>query len=413
MQSTPPTSNPPALDKDRRLRIRWRVAVMLAGVIVVALAQILDATPGIVDAVYSEGVGPWIGLTLAKFSNLAPFSLVEVAAGLLVLCYGVAAVASLYHVARRRRRLANALACGLLRSGTAAALIIAFFYAGWGFSFSRPKMIARLGWQSFLTTKANDELADELAAICDGLVRAANDDYMRSFNSQDTGAPSEPPLTMADLNAAVEEGYRRLTRELNLNRHFAIARGRIKPAAVSPLLSRLLILGFYSPWTGESHYNTQMPECNLPQVVAHEKAHQRCITSEDEANFFGVLACVLSDVPYVRYSGYLAAQQQLLNELHDLDPDCALEIAEKRYPGVQRDREASRDFVIKHLGVLSQAGRAMNDAYLKANRVKEGVLSYDMDTQLLIAFTRAHGSAWYDSRLAGADDAPATSSGPA
>lgn len=413
MESTRSPSTRPAFGKDRRLRVRWRVTVMLAGVAVVALAQILDATPRVVDAVYSEGVGPWIGLTLAKVSSLTPFSLVEVVAGVLVLRYSVAFAASLYEVARRRRRLANALACGLLRTGTAAALIISFFYAGWGFSFSRPKMIARLGWQSFLTTKANDELADELATMCEGLVRAANDDYMRTFNSQDTGAPTEPPFAVADLDAAVEEGYRRLTGELNLKHHFAIPRGRIKPAAASPLLSRLLILGFYSPWTGESHYNAQMPGCNLPQVVAHEKAHQRCITSEDEANFFGVLACVLSDVPYIRYSGYLAAQQQLLNELYDLDPDRAVEIALKRHPGVQRDRDACRDFVMKNLGVLSQAGEAMNDAYLKANRVKEGVLSYAMDTQLLIAFTRAYGSAWYDSRLANTDQQPPETHDPA
>ncbi|HUW61435.1 MAG TPA: DUF3810 domain-containing protein [Candidatus Bathyarchaeia archaeon] len=412
MRSTPPPSNPPAFDKDRRLRIRWRLVVMLAGVIMVALAQVLDATPRVVDAVYSEGVGPWIGLTLARLSNLAPFSLVEVVAGLLVLCYGVAVAASLYHVARRRRRLANALACGLLRTGTAAALIIAFFYAGWGFSFSRPKMIARLGWQSFLTAKANDELADELAAICEGLVQAANNDYMRTFNAKDAGVPSDPPLAMAELDAAIEEGYRRLTVELNLKHHFAIPRGRIKPVAASSLLSRLLIMGFYSPWTGESQYNTQMPGCNLPQVVAHEKAHQRCITSEDEANFFGILACVLSDVPYVRYSGYLAAQQQLLNELHGLDPDCAHEIAEKRHPGVQRDREASRNFVMKHRGILSQASRAMNDTYLKANRVKEGVLSYDMDTQLIIAFTRARGSGWYDSRPANTGQQPPATPNP-
>jgi hypothetical protein len=375
---------------------------MLAGVIVVALAHVLAAVPGVVDAVYSDGVGPWIGLGLARLSSLAPFSLVEVAAGFLVLWCVVAGAAGLYHVARRRRRLVNAVGCGLLRLGTAAALIVSVFYAGWGFSFSRPKMIARFGWQSFLSANANDELEDELAAMCEGLVRAANDDYVRTFNSRNTGAPSAPPVAMAELDAAIEEGYGRLTRELNLKHHFAIPRGRIKPAAASPLLSRLLIVGFYSPWTGEAHYNTEMPGCNLPQVVAHEKAHQRCITSEDEADFFGVMACVLSDVPYVRYSGYLAAQQHMLNELYGLDPDRAEEIAAKRHPGVLRDREAGREFVMKHLGAISQAGRAVNDAYLK-----EGVLSYKMDTQLLIAFTRVHGSAWYDSRhLAGAGVGP-------
>lgn len=405
MKLLPSIAKRPPLQKDRRLRVKWRLAVMLAAVTIVALAQMLTAAPGLVDEVYSEGVGPWIGLSLARVSSLAPFSLVELVAGVLALRIGVAAGAGAYNVIRQKRRLFNALACGLLRSGTAVALLVAFFYAGWGFSFSRPRMIVRLGWQNLLTSKANEEMANELASMCEGLVRAANDDYMRTFNSQDIGAASELPMTMAELDAAVEEGYRRLARELNLKPHLGIARGPIKPVAASGLLSNLLILGFYSPWTGEAHYNTQMVACNLPQVVAHEKAHQRCITSEDEANFFGVLACVLSDVPYLRYSGYVAAQQQLLATLYDLDPERAKHIAGKRYPGVLRDREACRDFIIRHLGALSDAGSAVNDAYLKANGVKEGILSYDMDTQLLIAFTRARGSSWYDSRLA-ADATP-------
>ena len=59
---------------------------------------------------------------------------------------------------------------------------------------------------------------------------------------------------------------------------------------------------------------------------------------------------------------------------------------------------------MKYMGALSRAGEAVNDAYLKANRVKEGVLSYNMDTQLLIAFTRARGPEWYAS--------PPTETGP-
>lgn len=399
-------SNRQALPKDRTLNLRFRLAVIIAGITVVAMAHVLDAVPRAVDQFYSEGIGPWIGLGLAKISSLVPFSLVESIAGLLLLSAAVSAARAIYNVARRTRRLSNALGCAILRSATALALLVAFFYAGWGFSFSRPRMITRFGWQKVLATKTTQDLADELAQMSDGLVRAANDDYTRAFNSHDVGAPSKLPIPMAKVDAAIEEGYRRLTRELRLKPHFALTRGPIKPVAVSPFLSRVLILGFYSPWTGEAHYNTQMVSSKIPQVVAHEKAHQRCITSEDEANFFGILACVLSDEPYVRYSGYLAAQKQLLNQLYDIDPERAEKIAEKRIPGVQRDRQAENNFIISHLGVLSEAGHAVNDAYLKANRVSEGVQSYNMDTQLLIAFTRAHGPQWYKTARISSADSP-------
>jgi len=388
-------SDRPALPKDRNLNVRLRLILILAGVAIVALAHILDAVPRAVDAFYSEGIGVWIGLTLAKFSNLLPFSLVETAAGLLLATVAAKTGRAIYNVARRKRRFTNVLGCTLLRSGTAVALLVSFFYAGWGFSFSRPRMVSRLGWNRILATKTTNDLADELAQMCEGLVQATNDNYMRAFNSRDIGAPTKLPIPIDKVDAAIEQGYRRLTAELELKPHFAIPRGTIKPVAASFLLSRVLILGFYSPWTGEAHYNTQTPDSKVPQTIAHEKAHQRCITSEDEANFFGALACALSDEPYVRYSGFLAAQRQLLGELYDLDPQRAEQIAKKRYPGIQRDRQAEHEFFTRHLGVLSQAGHAVNDAYLKANRVSEGIQSYDMDTQLLIAFTRAHGPGWY------------------
>jgi len=128
-------------------------------------------------------------------------------------------------------------------------------------------------------------------------------------------------------------------------------------------------------------------------VIAHEKAHQRGVTSEDEANFFGFLACTSSDDTYVRYAGLLMAQRLLLPELGAIDAARAKGIIEKRFKGVQRDADAVRAFIMAHAGVVSNVGRAVNNAYLKANRVTAGVKSYQLSAQLILVFAEFNGGA--------------------
>jgi hypothetical protein len=170
---------------------------------------------------------------------------------------------------------------------------------------------------------------------------------------------------------------------------FAANRGRAKPVAASFAMSALLIGGFYSPWTGEANYNGQLPPCEIPHTIAHEKAHQRGITGEDEANFFGFLACIYSRNPYVRYSGYMFAQRQLLSELRRSDLEKVHELLARRDRGIERDVEEERRFLEKHRGTVSRLNSAVIDTYLKANRAPGGIQSYTLSSRLIIIYFRA------------------------
>ncbi len=131
-----------------------------------------------------------------------------------------------------------------------------------------------------------------------------------------------------------------------------------------------------------------MPPCHLAHTIAHEKAHQRGITSEDEANFFGYMACVRSRSPYARYSGWLMAQRQMLGLLNRMDPEAARALADRRLPGIRRDLEEAAAFYNRHAGRVSEVQHKMNDAYLRVNRVKGGVASYGMSARLILAHHR-------------------------
>ena len=374
--------------KDRAPRLRWRLWVIAGAVAAVGLARLCAAFPAFTETVYANGVWPVIGRALARISGLVSFSVAEVVLGVLLASLVVLFVRAVYQVARGRRRALNAVACGGLFLLTTAAALLVLFYALWGLNYSRAPLVARMQWQDLAKDLPQEEAKQELARLCEDLIAATNDAYEKALGTDDLGEPSAPPTSMAAVDDGIEAAYVRVAERLDLPASFAARRAGAKPVAASVVMSYLLISGVYTPWTGEANYNRLSPACCIPHTIAHEKSHQRGITSEDEANFYGFLACAHSDQPYIRYSGYLFAQRQLLGELYKADRDRAKALLKARLPGVQRDVDAIRAYVRRYSGPVSKTSHKINNAYLKANRVKGGTLSYRMSARLLVTFAR-------------------------
>ena len=79
------------------------------------------------------------------------------------------------------------------------------------------------------------------------------------------------------------------------------------------------ISGIYSFFTGEANLNTNYPDFVNVYTTAHEMAHQRGISREDEANFTAFLVCIESESTYVRYSAYLNMFEYLSSALYSAD----------------------------------------------------------------------------------------------
>jgi hypothetical protein len=155
-------------------------------------------------------------------------------------------------------------------------------------------------------------------------------------------------------------------------------------------VARLGISGFYFPWTAEANVLRDTPLVSRPQSMAHEKAHQRGIGPESEASFLGYVAGTLAPHRRVRYSALVFAQRQLLNALARADRDAAREIAARRFPGIRRDLEDLAEYWRRFPPVGRTIGRAVNDRYLRANRVHGGIQSYGFSVRLLITFASQH-----------------------
>jgi hypothetical protein len=365
-----------------------------AGVTVVLAAEVLSWFPGLVERYYTNGAGQWIVRALARMSGTVSFSLVELVLWGFVIWLLLPVPIAAFHLATRRRGLLNVIVCGVARTVGAAGILVTLFYVLWGFNYARADFAGRMGWNTEgndLAYSANRNANDELFRLCVQLVFVTNHYYEAANGCRDLGRPSTPGATLAELDRSVDRAYARVANLLELHPTFALARGPAKPVSSSRRMSTLGVAGFYFPFTGEANFNQDAPDCQRPFTIAHEKAHQRCVTGEDEANFLGYLACVTSDDPYVRYSGYLFAQRQLLSELLKVDRDRAMLLLEWRYRGVQRDVDWANLYWGTYRGTRQSFGRAVNNVYLKANRVSGGIRSYQMSARLLVLFAEQNG----------------------
>ena len=124
-------------------------------------------------------------------------------------------------------------------------------------------------------------------------------------------------------------------------------------------------------------------------MVAHEKAHQRGITDEGEANWVAFLACAdAGEQVYLRYTAYLFAAMHLIGSASAYAPEEAKSAWEELGPGPRQDLKALHEFWQRYKGPMAEIADKVNDTYLRSQHVEEGVESYGRVTRLLIALDR-------------------------
>lgn len=163
-----------------------------------------------------------------------------------------------------------------------------------------------------------------------------------------------------------------------------------KPFNYSELLSWLNLTGFYFPYTAEANVNAAMPKVELPFTMCHELSHTRGFMLEDEANFMAALSCFGSDDKFIRYSGLYSALTYSMNALYAHDSDGYFELYEKYGARLKSDSAACSFYWQQFQDTpASNLSDSVNNVYLKANGLSDGVQSYGRIVDLLLAYRRA------------------------
>ena len=341
---------------------RREIRLLLASGVLFALSLLFQLLARLVPGFgewYAVTVYPAIVGTLGRISGIFPFSVVESAVYFLI-------AAAVWYTVTHIRRIKMVLVRALF-------LLTGIFFL---FTFNCGVNYYRKPFSSYSGLEVRKSSKDELTELCAALTKTVN-----QYCEDGVGAAME----MKDANREGVAAMRRLGEQYP---QLAGYYPRPKPLAWSYFFSVQQMFGQYSPFTVEANYNREMPDYNIPHTICHELSHLRGFMREDEANFIGYLACIGSDSPSYRYSGYLTGWVYATNALAKTDMEAYLELCGALDERAWVDLRGNNEFWARYDGKAAEVSNQLNDTYLKINSQADGVKSYGRVVDLMLAYAR-------------------------
>jgi hypothetical protein len=344
--------------------IRWALAA-----IVIAVALWYAPLPAdLVEQQYaSRFYLSWERL-VAPLANAVPISLFD------ALCVIVAG-GLLLRVWRLARRAEGGRWRAMLRAvvevAGVAALIATWFVLGWGLNYRRVPLRERLDHDQARVTQA--------AAIA--MTRTAVSEMNRLHPIVHAAPWPSTEAVGATIAPAFATVQRLVGPRLVAGSTPDVAVGGLPKSTIfQPYFAWAAIDGMTDPFFLETLVNAEVLPIERPFVVAHEWSHLAGYAHESEANFLGWLIGLHAG-PQAQYSSWLAIYFHLAS---------SLPLSERRaidanlQDGPRRDLRAIVERYERSAPRVRIVAWSIYDRFLKANRVSEGIASYDAVVSLVL-----------------------------
>ncbi len=327
--------------------------------------------PEIAD-ILNDSMGKVLRFVLARITGWLPFSLFEL---LLIFIIPLVVIYIIYLV--RTKRGIRARVRSVLFILSAISLILSSYVFTLGVGYRTTPLSEKIGVED-----VKDIEREELFAVTNLLIFEVN---AHASNLSLQNGETIMPYTLSELCELLSESFDTVNKTYGIPDSFD---GRVKPILFSTVMSDAGITGIYSFFTGEANVNVEYPHYTLPFTAAHEMAHQRGISRENEANFVAFLVCISSDDEYVRYSGYLGMLEYFLSAAYATDKDGYPRLYSTISQIAISDMRAAATVTNAHRdSLLGKINDRLNDNYLKFNGT-EGVVSYGYAVRLTVGYYR-------------------------
>lgn len=256
--------------------------------------------------------------TTGRISGLFPFSLGEVLISLAIVLLVTTIIICIILIFNHKQDTYKRFAAAWLRVMAVIVLTVALLY-----TFNCSYLYLSTPMQFAGGTREFD--VDEFEAVRNMVVNECNA-LAPQMEREDDGTM----IFTGDSAKAAAEALRGISGD------FPRLSGYYPPAKEmwgSYFMYKSDIIGVYFPFSMEANYSSYVSDSFLPHVIAHEYAHLKGYIYENEANFMSFLACINSDDPAVRYSGYL----------------CVLYYIEKDYTSSVPDERAAKQVQLSNL----------------------------------------------------------------
>ena len=357
---------------------RKRLLLLLP--IAVVIIIICRVSPFIAEYVFGRFIYRIIAIIVGAITRWFPFSIAEITIYILCLALLVVPIVFMVHLIKGKGRRKEIFLKGLLNTFCFASVFIFLFVVMCGTNYYR------YSFKDYLNYDIKESEKEELYELCLYLADKVN-------------------IARGDITSEYDDGVMKLSYK-GVGEFFDVASdimsdfaddypaikwstGAAKPVLASSYMSYTDIVGIFIPFTMEANVNIDVIDYNQPFDILHELAHLRGIMPEDEANYVAYLACVTSEKADFVYSGYMMAFVLASNKLYDEDKDLYYEARKLLSDDVELDLIANREYWKQYetpVGeVVSNISTQVNNTYLQINGQEEGVKSYGMMVDLLLA----------------------------
>lgn len=309
---------------------------------------------------------------LALITDILPFSLAET----LILSIPLMFAVVIYYSGKITEKKGGMLRF-VINAVSVCLLIFGMLFFNFSAGYNTSPLEKRLGLTRDKVSA--QQLADTAEILLDG-IRADIDDVDFIY-----GGFSVMPYDISEMNRKLNQAYKKVCEKYGFISDFTT---NVKPVALSEPWTYTHVAGVYTFFTGEANININFPDYTIPFTAAHEMAHQRGISREDEANFIAFLVCSESDDPYIRYSGYTAIFEYVGSALYSADKTAYTALYSSYVPAeLKNEMHAYNAFFEKYReNKVAQVSSKVNDSYLKSQGQKEGSRSYNLVVDLAVAY---------------------------
>lgn len=339
------------------MRMPWRAAVLPVAALILGVVPL---PPALVERAFSAGTYPHVQPWLTALSNRVPVAWLDVLIAVAVALAAWHAVATWRSRAGLARWIAR-LAWNAVRVGAAVYLV---FLAVWGFNYRR--------------APATERFAVDGRRVVEPRLRVLATRAVNEANRLWPARGDETRLTEEALVADLAPAFAEATRATGTA--WRVEPGRPKASLLARTFPFAAVDGMVNPFGLEVILNPEVLPFERPFVLAHEWGHLAGYADESEASFAGFVTC-LKGPPAAQYSGWLSL---LLHALGGLPPADRHALGERLGPGPRADIRAIVARARRAQPLVRAVSWRVYDRYLRANRVAEGVGSYDAVTRLVL-----------------------------
>ena len=353
-----------------RLFVKSPFVIFTFGILSLTLALIWSGWTFFFEYIYFRGIYQGLRMVLDQ-------TILELDFPLIWIVFPAMGIASLWYVIWKKMPSGvNRYIWQIMRLCIVFFWIIILFYWIWGFNYFRQGLI--------IDGRSDDINIEEIYIEAQGVLEKMNN--IRSDISKDTIA-----LQYNGGHNVLESKVRHSLRDL-ISQWGIPVKGKVRAKALSPAgnLLRLSTLGIYMPYAGESYFDAGVADLHKPFIMAHELAHGYGFTDEGECNFLGILACLRSDDDFIYYSGLMAYWRYLASALRRADPILFEELLLMRSSAVAADHEYILLRLNAYPEILTSIRDKIYDSYLKSHGVKEGMASYGLVVNWMLALNKGN-----------------------